>query len=166
MSKDQHPQSILSGRYLQEKLQVRPKDKALLGRAAIEMLESALRYARRRNAANTSGKSYFYTFTNALRLTFSALDYIGCKVNKDSATDFERVDEFIINSLAGGDQLVVDVKWLKEFHFAAWDEIDQQEVHVRLIDLWNFLKNSAPSTLQRRTHDCTPYYVIGAVSRN
>lgn len=96
---------VLSGTVLKMHLHVGVDESGLLGKICTEMLDEASRQSTATSGMVTN-QSVCYRLINCLRSTFCALDYIGCAVNSDTQSDFERIDEAILLNQA--DQECVD----------------------------------------------------------
>lgn len=151
--------NVLSGTVLKKHLQSGVEGSALLGKICVEMLEEAVSLSHATSGVGTN-QSLAFRINTCLRLTFSALDYIGCDVNEDCMSDFERMDLNILLAHAG--QGCVDkATWLMNDYLKVY--VHNQEFDVRLMVVWNDLKHSAPDFVALEVYDGKFYFVIGDV---
>lgn len=153
------PMNILSGSVLKKHLHVGVKRHGLLGKICVEMLEEA-KLCAAANSGVVSDHSVVHRLMSCLRLTFGSLDYIGCEINNNDQSDFERIDVNILLAKTG--QSCVDkANWLRDHYCDAY--IGYTKFEVRLMSIWNDFKHSAPSNVTLQVYDGAFYYVIGEV---
>ncbi len=122
------------------------------------MLQEALRLAE--PVSGVLNHSMVFRLTSSFRLTFSALDYIGCNVNNDPSTDFERLDADILKAKTSS-KLVRKYQYLRTFYLEVW--MNNTQYKLKPMGIWNILKHSAPSKIVMRAFGDQFYYVLGEV---